>query len=69
MADFKVAYSNGTNTSYSGENAGCEVDDTSAVLTVLDGKGKQFRFSPAAWLCIEEDEPQSVYEARGLETV
>ncbi|HSJ21380.1 MAG TPA: hypothetical protein VK964_12465 [Nocardioidaceae bacterium] len=62
MADFKVAYSNGTVESYSGGSATVSIDATTGVLTVLDGEGKRLRFSPAAWLTVEDEAGPGVYE-------
>lgn len=64
MANFKVTYPNGDTESYSGESAVGEVDPATGVLTVMDGNGKRLRFSPNAWLCVEDGQIESAYVHR-----
>jgi len=62
MADFEVAYSNDVPTLYSGAAARYEINPQSGVLTVFDGDGQRFHFSPAGWLSVRDEAPTSVYE-------
>lgn len=69
MADFEVAFSNGKVIPYSGERSRYLIDDAQGVLTVYDGKGQRFRFSPSGWVCVQDAEPKSAYETEDLKTV
>lgn len=53
MADFKVGYTDGVLTPYSGDDARYSINDHNGVLTVFTG-GDRFRFSPAAWLSVQD---------------
>jgi hypothetical protein len=52
--DFVVTLAQGGPTSYSGDDAHYAVDEESGVLSVTDGT-KRVRYSPAAWLSVEDD--------------
>lgn len=58
MAEFRVDYSNGTSIVYSGLGSRYYLNDAQGVLTVYDGKGDRFRFSPSSWQAIQEVDPQ-----------
>jgi hypothetical protein len=65
MADFSVAYLNGQVVKYSGPGARYDIDGKTAVLTVRDGKGNRWRFSPAGWVSVEDDESAGGEKAYG----
>ncbi|HWL99089.1 MAG TPA: hypothetical protein VNP20_17230 [Nocardioidaceae bacterium] len=54
---FKVAFPNGKVESYDADGARYSLNDA-GVLTVLDGNGKSFTFSPSGWWCIEAAAPE-----------
>lgn len=55
MADFRVALVNGVTTPYSGDDARYGINDHNGVLTVFS-EGERIRFSPAAWLSVQDKE-------------
>ncbi len=52
--NFVVTLMQGPAQSFSGEDAHDAVDEESGVLTVTDGT-KRVRYSPVAWLSVEDD--------------
>lgn len=69
MVDFSVGFSNSELMTYTGGEARYDVGKENGVLTVLDGKGRRFRFSPASWYSVEDAVTGGFYEDRGVETV
>jgi len=59
MAEFKVVFSNGRKTKYSGDDARYDIDGQNAVLVVFDGKGNRLHFSQTAWISIEDKSASS----------
>ena len=60
MTDFTITLANGQLRSCSEEDARYDIHGQSGLLTVLDGKGNRWQFSPAGWLSVEDDEPEGV---------
>ena len=54
MADFVVTFSNGRSIPYTGEGSRYSLEGD--VLTVHDGQGQRFHFSPSSWLTTQEDD-------------
>ena len=52
--DFVVTLTQGGPKSFSGDDAHYTVDEESGVLSVTDGT-KRWRYSPVAWLSVEDD--------------
>ena len=63
--NFVVTLMQGGAQTFAGDDAHYAVDEESGVLTVTDGT-KRVRYSPVAWLSVEDDFGQVATTRRGI---
>ena len=69
MANFSVGFSNGELLTFTGGEAKYDVGNDNGVLTVLDGRGRRFHFSPTSWHSVEDAVSGGFYADAGAVTV